>query len=289
MNFRLFFCSLLLLCFAASVSASPADHPASKAKAKDAKKEEVAVVAEEPTPFSQRIQGILASLKTPPEKPEQEDKTPIFGKAQVPPEQIVAYILQRNPQPKLNCTVAELVGYYYEEASREGIRPDLAISQAILETDCFRYGGDVVPEQNNYAGIGTTGGGVKGAFFDSPQIGVRAQIQHLLAYASSRTPTLAIVDPRYDILKAHPDKFGRCSNWEDLNGRWAVPGKNYAQNIFRTLSYIKTAPPKPTVPQPPVTAWRVTVPSVEAPAVTMPPVVMPSPGITAQGANAPAE
>ena len=287
MNFRLFFCSLLLFCFAASVSASPADHPASKAKAKDAKKEEVAVVAEEPTPFSQRIQGILASLKTPPEKPEQEDKTPIFGKAQVPPEQIVAYILQRNPQPKLNCTVAELVGYYYEEASREGIRPDLAISQAILETDCFRYGGDVVPEQNNYAGIGTTGGGVKGAFFDSPQIGVRAQIQHLLAYASPRTPALAIVDPRYDLLKALPDKFGRCSNWEDLNGRWAVPGKNYAQNIFRTLSYIKTAPPQPTVPQPPVTAWRVTAPPAEAPATA--PLALPAPGVTAQDANAAAE
>ena len=288
MNFRLFFCSLLLFCFAASVSASPADHPASKAKAKDTKKEEVAVVAEEPTPFSQRIQGILASLKTPPEKPEQEDKTPIFGKAQVPPEQIVAYILQRNPQPKLNCTVAELVGYYYEEASREGIRPDLAISQAILETDCFRYGGDVVPEQNNYAGIGTTGGGVKGAFFDSPQIGVRAQIQHLLAYASSRTPTLAIVDPRYDILKAHPDKFGRCSNWEDLNGRWAVPGKNYAQNIFRTLSYIKTAPAQPTVPQPPVTAWRVAAPPVENPGNPTP-IALPAPGVTAQDANAAAE
>ena len=283
MNFRLFFCSLLLLCFAASVSASPAD-PASKAKAKDAKKEGPAVAVEEPAPFSQRIQSILAALKTPPEKPEKEDKTPIFGKAQVPPEQIVAYILQRNPQPKLNCTVAELVGYYYEEASREGIRPDLAISQAILETDCFRYGGDVVPEQNNYAGIGTTGGGVKGAFFESPQIGVRAQIQHLLAYASPRTPSLAIVDPRYDLLKALPDKFGRCSNWEDLNGRWAVPGKNYAQNIFRTLSYIKTAPPKPTVPQPPVTARRIS----EAPSVTAP-VVLPASGVTAQGANATAE
>ena len=288
MKFRLFFCSLLLVCFAASASASPAES-ASKGKVKDTKKEATAIAAEEPTPFSQRIQSILASLKTPVEKPEKEDKTPIFGKAEVPPAQIVAYILQRNPQPKLNCTVEELVSYYYEEAAREGIRPDLAISQAILETDCFRSGGDVVPEQNNYAGIGTTGGGVKGAFFESPQIGVRAQIQHLLAYASPRTPSLAIVDPRYDLLKALPDKFGRCSNWEDLNGRWAVPGKNYAQNIFRTLSYIKTAPPKPTVPQPPVTAWRVTVPSVEAPAVTMPPVVMPSPGITAQGANASAE
>nr|WP_320147528.1 glucosaminidase domain-containing protein [uncultured Anaeromusa sp.] len=287
MKFRLFFCSLLLVCFTASVSAAPADST-SKGKAKNVKKEEAAVAIEEPSPFSKRIQTLLASLKTPPEKTEKEDRTPIFGQAQVPPAQIVSYILQRNPQPKLNCTVAELVGYYYEEASREGIRPDLAISQAILETDCFRYGGDVVPEQNNYAGIGTTGGGVKGAFFDSPQIGVRAQIQHLLGYASPRTPTLAVVDPRYDLLKALPDKFGRCSNWEDLNGRWAVPGKNYAQNIFRTLSYIKTAPPQPTVPQPPVTAWRVTAPSVETPAAAAP-ALLPSPGITSQDANAAAE
>ena len=287
MNFRLFFCSLLLLCFAASVSAAPADS-ASKAKAKDAKKEGAAVAVEEPSPFSQRIQSILASLKTPPEKPEKEDKTPIFGQAQVPPEQIVAYILQRNPQPKLNCTVAELVGYYYEEASREGIRPDLAISQAILETDCFRYGGDVVPEQNNYAGIGTTGGGGKGAFFLLPPNCVRAPIPHLFRHASSRQPSLAIVDPRYELLKAHPDKFGRCSNWEDLNGRWAVPGKNYSQNIFRTLSYIKTAPPQPTVPQPPVTAWRATAPPVEK-SGNPAPIALPAPGVTAQDANAAAE
>ena len=79
MKFRLFLCSLLLVCFAASVSASPAAST-SKGKVKDTKKEEATVAIEEPTPFSQRIQSILASLKTPAEKPEKEDKTPIFGK-----------------------------------------------------------------------------------------------------------------------------------------------------------------------------------------------------------------
>jgi hypothetical protein len=38
-----------------------------------------------------------------------------------------------NPQPKLTCTPAEIVHYYWKEAGKEGIRPDVAFAQAILE------------------------------------------------------------------------------------------------------------------------------------------------------------
>ena len=46
-------------------------------------------------------------------------------------------------------------------------------------------GGTVTPDQNNYCGLGTTSAYVKGAYFPSSQLGVRAHIQHLLAYAIS--------------------------------------------------------------------------------------------------------
>ena len=164
----------------------------------------------------------------------------IFGSAEATPEQMAAYITRRNPAPKLNCTVPQIVRYYYEEAGREGIRPDIALCQALKETGFFAYGGDVVPAQNNFCGLGTTGGGVRGASFETPQLGVRAHIQHLLAYASSNPPHVTVVDPRYDlIVHDRPDIHGSVTTWTGLNGIWAVPGKTYGQDILRLWAAAK--------------------------------------------------
>ena len=161
-----------------------------------------------------------------------EDVT-IFGEAVANQGQMVNFIKKRNTAPKINCTVEELVGFYYEEAGLEGIRPDVALCQAIKETGTWNYGGDVIPEQNNYCGLGTTGGGVKGAFFPTPQIGARAHIQHLLSYASKEKPKLSIVDPRYELIeKFRPQIFGKIKTWTGLNGVWAVPGNQYGQDIL---------------------------------------------------------
>ena len=91
------------------------------------------------------------------------------------------YLLSVNPQPDISVSPKELVSYYYEEGAREGIRPDVAFAQALKETGFFRYGGTVTPDQNNYCGLGTTSSDVKGAYFSSAQMGVRAQIQHRAA------------------------------------------------------------------------------------------------------------
>ena len=153
--------------------------------------------------------------------------------------QCVKYLLMNNPNPNIGVSAEEIVSYYYEEGEREGIRPDVALCQAFKETGFFRYGGDVVPEQNNYCGLGTTGGGVRGLYFESPQIGVRAHIQHLLAYSSTRKPTLPLVDPRYSIVR---QKYGSqtLGTWQDLNGRWAVPGNYYGQEILSMFRAILT-------------------------------------------------
>jgi Tfp pilus assembly protein PilF len=177
---------------------------------------------------------VPARLDTPllPEEAAPETVT-IEGPAEATQEQMVHFIQSHNASPKLNCTVEELVRYYYEEAGRENIRPDVALCQAIKETGFFAYGGDVVPSQNNFCGLGTTGGGVRGAAFATPQLGVRAHIQHLLAYDTDRPPRTAIIDPRYERLKEnHPDVFGKITRWTQLNGVWAVPGKTYGQEIL---------------------------------------------------------
>lgn len=165
----------------------------------------------------------------------------IKGPAYATQAQMVAFIKRNNPHPKLNCSVEELVGYYYEEAGREGIRPDIVLCQAIKETGFFGYGGDVIPEQNNYCGLGTTGGGVKGAFFETPQLGVRAHVQHLLVYDRTEPPSTDIIDPRYKlVIETHPEIYGQIHNWTDLNGRWAVPGKTYGQDILQLWQTART-------------------------------------------------
>ena len=155
----------------------------------------------------------------------------IMGGAVATREQCVRYLLKHNPHPLLNTSPEKLVDYYYEEASREGVRPDIAFAQALKETGYFRYGGTVIPAQNNYCGLGTTSASVKGAFFETPQVGVRAHIQHLLAYASTKSPTTPVVDPRYEMVRS---SYGEntLDEWQDLNGRWAVPGVGYGQSIL---------------------------------------------------------
>jgi len=92
----------------------------------------------------------------------------------------------------------------------------------------FRFGGQVLQEQNNFCGLGAVNGGATGATFDTPQLGVRAQIQHLKAYANAEPLVNERVDPRFALVTR-----GCAPCWEDLNGRWAVPGDSYGQDILR--------------------------------------------------------
>lgn len=165
----------------------------------------------------------------------------IFGTAQATEKQCVRFLLASNPYPSINCTAEEIVHYYYEEAGKEGIRPDVAFVQALKETGFFGYGGTVVPEQNNYCGLGTTSATVQGGYFESPRIGVRAHIQHLMAYASVQKPKEVIVDPRYDLVR---DMYGEnvLVKWTDLNGRWAVPGTYYGQSILEMFEQLLQEP-----------------------------------------------
>ncbi|MBQ1509527.1 MAG: glucosaminidase domain-containing protein [Selenomonadaceae bacterium] len=195
-------------------------------------------------PLKERIQEIL---NAPPEVEEPVQTAPvpaarvpvtqsvydasIVGTPLATQQQCVKYLLSVNPYPEISVSPEELVSYYYEEGQREGIRPDVAFAQALKETGFFRYGGTVTPDQNNYCGLGTTSATVKGAYFASSKMGVRAHIQHLLAYASTRTPVEPVVDPRYELVRS---VYGErtLDKWQDLNGRWAVPGNSYGQSIL---------------------------------------------------------
>lgn len=155
----------------------------------------------------------------------------IFGDPVASKAQAVALIKTNNPDVKLSCSVEKLVDLYWEEAGRENVRPDLALAQSIVETGSYRYGGDVQHNQNNFCGLGTTGGGVKGATFKTPQLGVRAHIQHLLAYTQKKRPSTAIVDPRYELAHNIRLERGMVDTWYGLNGTWAM-GAQYCEKIM---------------------------------------------------------
>lgn len=165
----------------------------------------------------------------------------IYGEAEATKKQAVALIKQNNPKVRLACNVEELVDLYWQEAEREGVRPDLALSQSLVETGTYAYGGDVQHNQNNFCGLGTTGGGVKGATFKTPELGVRAHIQHLLAYTQKKRPQTKIVDPRYELAHNIRMERGMVDTWYGLNGTWAM-GSLYCEKIMATYQKMLAMP-----------------------------------------------
>lgn len=140
---------------------------------------------------------------------------------------------------RVNPTAVDVAPLYLELAPRLGLRGDLAYAQAIHETNYFRFTGVVKPEQNNYAGIGATGPGNPGHSFATPEEGVLAHLQHLYAYASTDPlpPGMPVADPRFHLVPR-----GSAPHIGDLNGKWAVPGTQYGQQIDRLLGEILTEP-----------------------------------------------
>jgi N-acetylmuramoyl-L-alanine amidase len=117
----------------------------------------------------------------------------------------------------------EIAKAFFLLADEYHINPMRAIAQSILETGWFKFAGSSVKaSQHNYCGLGATGGGVSGASFNTIENGVRAQLQHLYAYGCKDAlpkDEATIVDPRFKYVTR-----GIAVYWEQLAGRWAVPG-----------------------------------------------------------------
>ena len=123
----------------------------------------------------------------------QVKETAIMGSSIATAEQLNEYLLSVNPRA---TEYLHLAAIFLDEGKKEGVRGDGAFCQALIETGYFKFGGDVKPGQHNYAGLGATGG-VPGLTFIDDRTGIRAQIQHLKAYATTMQLTQACVDPRY--------------------------------------------------------------------------------------------
>ena len=154
-----------------------------------------------------------------------------MGRGQASAGTLSAFLLKHNPGLGQIFTDA-FARIYIEEASEEGVNADVAFAQMCLETGFLSFRGQVTPDMNNFAGLGTTGPGIAGERFPSPQIGVRAQVQHLKAYATTEPLKGELVDPRYKWVK-----FGSAPSVADLSGKWAAD-KEYGIKIKSMIDRI---------------------------------------------------
>lgn len=135
-------------------------------------------------------------------------------------------------------TINQFAQIFYEEATAEGVRAEVAFTQCMKETGFLKYGGDVLPNQYNFAGIGATGA-VHGASFGNVRMGIRAQIQHLKAYGSISPLTNQCVDPRFNLVKRGSAQY---VEWlgikENPNGYGWATSKSYGHDIVNMVNVL---------------------------------------------------
>ena len=130
----------------------------------------------------------------------------IMGTSSVTVDQMVAYYNKRYtfPADTYRDKGADSAEAFFkilkEEAEAEGVRVDVLFAQVMLETGGLKFGGDVQPSQCNFGGLGAVGGGAAGETFADVRTGLRAQVQHLKAYASTDGLNNACVDKRFQYV-----------------------------------------------------------------------------------------
>ena len=162
----------------------------------------------------------------------------IMGKSQARIEQMRAYIKKVNPQ--VSDSVTKMIPLYITEGAAEGVRGDIAFAQSCLETGNFTFAGSAVTlDQNNLCGLGVTKTGMRGNSFRTPAEGIRAQIQHLQAYACTDRLKQKCVDPRYTYVnRGCAEYVEHLGIQENPKGQGWASGRNYGQKIINILNSI---------------------------------------------------
>ncbi|MBE5034728.1 N-acetylmuramoyl-L-alanine amidase [Gallibacter intestinalis] len=172
-----------------------------------------------------------------------QSKHSITGKTNTTVEELVAYYEKHSPiqyseyyaksKDKEATTLEEFCRIYIEEATIENINVEVAFCQAMKETGWLQFGGAVKPNQFNFAGIGAIDSAPQNAAsFENARQGIRAQIQHLKAYANTENLINTCVDPRFNLVTR-----GSAPYVEDLGGKWASD-KNYGFSIVEMMQDI---------------------------------------------------
>jgi hypothetical protein len=151
-------------------------------------------------------------------------------------DRLMRFLKTRNEN--LDPKFADTARWYKTHGTAWRVRWDYAFFQMIVETNflTFKRGngdsGDVRPHQNNFAGIGTTGGGVPGDAYPDVKTGVLAHIQHLVAYSGEKLaqPVAPRTQLKQDDIVEVSLRLRRPVRFGDLARRWAVD-RHYGESI----------------------------------------------------------
>lgn len=168
--------------------------------------------------------------------------TPILGAPQATVEQMQAWAKARGAHQRF----IDIAPVYMKYGQLTGIRPEVLYAQAAKETAFGRYGGAVLPEMNNWAGIKTATANGDRTYdhytFATPDDGVRGHFNHIGAYVGKEP--IGEPHPRYYVVKKIA-WAGTIKTVEELGEKWA-PSSSYGESIVNHYlnSLLTTQPPE---------------------------------------------
>jgi hypothetical protein len=156
---------------------------------------------------------------------------PVMGFTRATAADMAAWFHSKGSGGSATVPVEVLAAMFLEEGAAENVAGDLAFVQAMVETGWLRFSARMPRHHNNFSGLGAVDSGSSSAAFPNARTGVRAQIQHLRAYADPwvRPGDLAnpLVDPRFHLVRR-----GSAPTWAHMgNGRWASD-PHYASKVI---------------------------------------------------------
>lgn len=151
----------------------------------------------------------------------------------VTPGRLMAFVKTRNPG--LDRGLDGIATEYMRHGEALGVRWDIAFFQMLVETGNLTFKGDVKPKQNNFAGLGATGGGEPGESFKDISTGARAHLEHVLMYAGERLENPTAERTRkvqeWGILTSWQKSIKGPMTFTHLTRKWSPKDRGYSDDI----------------------------------------------------------
>jgi hypothetical protein len=203
------------------------------------------------------------------------------------PGRLMVYLKSRND--KLDAKYEVLATEYMRHGEALGLRWDYAFFQMLLETGYLKYTGDVKPEQNNFAGLGATGGGARGESFKDVSTGARAHLEHLLMYSGQKVENPTAQRTRnvqdWGVLTAWQQGIKGPITFTQLAKQWAPGTKGYASDIQTIAQRFLDGPCKGEDPQPELVAEARGQTATVQTAANQQPEALVAPAVTDKGSD----
>ncbi len=158
---------------------------------------------------------------------------PVLGQSKMTAGEIAAWYRSKGIRSRSRTPVPRLARLFVVEGNAQNVRGDLAFAQSMVETGWLRFGGQVRPSDHNFSGLGACDSCRRGLAFRNPTVGVRAQIQHLYAYAQRGATEDQLARPLVDIRFDKVSPKGRARTWQRMGrGNWATDPA-YGRKVLR--------------------------------------------------------